>query len=86
MAAAAAIGLAVIGSWNLTPTPDSEEAAMSFTAAFEGFQKDDEELDQELSRLRDAFYELDQTVAHGWGDEPWEEPVDETSDRAEDGV
>lgn len=85
LAAAAVIGLAVIGSRNLTPTADSDNAAMVFATAFEEFQ-DDDKLDQELSELRDALSKLDQTVAHGWGDEPWEEPVDETSDRAEDGV
>ena len=85
LAAAAVIGLAVIGSRNLSPAADSDDAAMDFATAFEEFQ-DDDELDQELSELRDAFSELDQAVAHGWGDEPWEEPVDESSDRAEDGV
>ena len=85
LAAAALIGLAVIGSRHLMPTTDSDVAAMNYAAAFEEFQ-DDDELDQELSELRDAFSELDQAVAQGWGDEPWEEPVDETSDQAKDGV
>jgi len=85
LAAAAVIGLAVIGSRNLPPAADFDDAAMDFATAFEEFQ-DDDELDQELSELRDAFSELDQAVVHGWGDEPWEEPGDETSDRAEDGV
>ena len=85
LAAAAVIGLAVIELRNLTPTADPDDAAMNFAAAFEEFPNE-EVLDQELSELRDAFSELDQTVAQGWGDEPWEEPVDETSDRAEDGV
>lgn len=85
LATAAVIGLAVIGSRNLIPSADSNDATMIFAAAFEEFQ-DDDELDQELSELRDAFSELDQTVARGWGDEPWEESVDESSDRADDGV
>lgn len=85
LAVAALIGLAVIGSRNLTPTADSDDAAMDFAATFEEFQ-DEDELDQELSALRNAFSELDQAVANGWDDEAWEEPVDESSDRAEDGV
>mgnify|MGYP001568376068 CR=1 FL=1 len=85
LAAAAVIGLAVIGSRNLTPTADSDDAAMNFATAFEEFQ-DDDELDQELSELRNAFSELDRIVAHGWGEDLWEEPVDEASDQTEDGA
>jgi len=85
LAAAATIGLAVVGSWNRTSKPRAEEVDLTFAAAFEEFQ-DDEELDLELSELRDAFSKLDQSVANGWGEDLWEEPVDETSDRAEDGV
>jgi len=85
LAAAAVIGLAVIGSRNLTPTADSDDAAMNYTTAFEEFP-DNEELDQELGELRDAFSELDQTVVQGWGEDWWEEPADEASDQTEDGV
>ena len=85
LAAAAAIGVVVVGSRNLTTTRDLEEPTISFASAFEEFQ-DEEKLDQELSRLRDAFLELDQTVARGWGEDPWEQPVDEASDVTEDGV
>ena len=85
LATAAVIGLAVIGSRNLTPTADSDDAAMNFATAFEEFQ-DDDELDQELSELRDAFMEMDQSVAKGWGEDLWEEPADEASVQTEDGV
>lgn len=85
LATAAVIGLAVIGSRNLTPTADSDDAAMNYATAFEKFQ-DNEELDQELSELREAFSKLDQTVAHGWGEDLWEEPEDESSDQTEDGA
>ena len=80
LAAAAAIGLLVVGSWK-TPQPShTDDAGISFAAAFEEFQ-DNEELDQELDRLRDSFSVLDQ-----WSEDPWEEPIDETSDPTEDGV
>jgi len=85
LAAAAMIGLAVIGAGYLAPTADSYDETINYALAFEEYP-DDDELDQELSELRDAFSELDQAVAQGWGDESWEEPVDETSDQAEDGV
>lgn len=83
LAAAAVIVFAVVGSWD--PVPQSDEVELSFVAAFEDSQLD-EELDQELSRLRDAFLELDQSVAQGWDEDLWEESVDETSDQSEDGV
>lgn len=83
LAAAAAITFAVVGSWNMTSRPDETE--LSFATAFEEFQTD-EELDQELSKLRDALSELDRTVVHGWGEDQWEEPVDLTADQTEDGA
>lgn len=83
LAAAAAIAFAVVGSWSMAP--QSEEAEVSFASAFEDFQID-EELDQELSRLRDAFSKLDQSVAQGWGEDLWEESADETSEQSEDGA
>ena len=86
LAAAAAIALTVFGPWRMAGTLDGDEASTNFVSAFEEFKDDDGDLDQELSRLREAFTELDQTVAHGWGDESWEEPVDEASDSAKDGV
>ncbi len=85
LAAAAVIGLAVIGTRSPTPRDDSDDVTVNYATTFEEFQ-DDDELDQELSELRDAFSELDQTVAHGWGDEPEDESIDETSDPTEDGV
>jgi hypothetical protein len=75
----------VIGSRNLTPTVDSDDAAMNYATTFEEFPGN-EELDQELSKLRDAFSELDQSVAKGWGEDLWEEPADEASVQTEDGV
>jgi len=83
LAAAAAITFAVLGPWNTTP--QSVENELSFAAVFEEFQ-DDGELDQELNRLRDAFLELDQTVAQGWGEDFWGEGVDDASAQSEDGV
>lgn len=85
LAAAAVIGLAVIGLRNLTPTADSPDAVINLATAFEEVP-DDEELDRELAELRDAFSELDRTVAQGWSEEPWEEPVDDSSVPTEDGV
>jgi len=85
LATAAVIGLAVIGLSNGTRTVEFDDATITYATAFEEFQ-DDDELDQELSKLRDAFSELDQAVAQGWGAELWEEPIDETSDQAGDGV
>ena len=86
LAAAAAVVLTVVGPWRMAATSDGDEASTSFVGAFEEFKDEDEALDQELSQLRAAFYEFDQTVANGWGEESWEEPVDETSDLTEDGV
>ncbi|MFH1110218.1 MAG: hypothetical protein V1790_13645 [Planctomycetota bacterium] len=86
LAAAAAVVLTVLGPWRLAATSDGDEASTSFVSAFEEFKDEDEALDQELSQLRAAFYEFDQTVANGWGEESWEEPVDEASDLTEDGV
>jgi hypothetical protein len=86
LAAAAAVALTVFGPWRMGATSDGDEASTSFVSAFEEFKNEDEALDQELSHLRAAFYEFDQTVAKGWGEESWEEPVDETSDPTEDGV
>ncbi len=85
LAVAATIGLAVIGSRNFTPTADSDDAAMNYATTFEEFQ-DDDELDQELSELRNAFMKMDQSVANGWGEDLWEEPADEASVQTEDGV
>jgi hypothetical protein len=86
LAAAAAITLMVFGPWRMAATSDGDEASTSFVSAFEEFKDEDEALDQELSQLQAAFYEFDQTVANGWGEESLEEPVDEASDLTEDGV
>jgi len=86
LAAAAAVALTVFGPWRIAGTSDGDEASTSFVSAFEEFKDEDEELDQDLSQLRAAFYEFDQTVAKGWGEESWEEPVDEASDLTEGGV
>ena len=85
LAVAATIGLAVIGSRNLTPTVEFDDATMNYATAFEEFQ-DDDALDQEISKLRDAFMEMDQTVSKGWGEDLWEEPADEASVQTDDGV
>ena len=86
LAAAAGITLTVVRPWEATRTREEDQAVVSFVTALEEFKDEGEDLDQELSRLREAFSELDQTVAHGWGEESWEDPVDETSDSAEDGA
>ena len=86
LAAAAAVVLTVVGPWRAAGPSSGDEASTSFVSAFEEFKDEDEALDQELSHLRAAFHEFDQTVAKGWGEESWEEPVDEASDLTEDGV
>ena len=86
LAAAAAITLTVFGLGRMAGTRDGDETSTNFVSAFEEFKDEYGDLDRELSRLREAFSELDQTVAHGWGDESWEEPVDEASSSAGDGV
>jgi len=85
LAAAAAIGLAVIGPRHASPTVHPDDAALNLAVVFEEFQ-DDEELDQELSELREAFSELDRIVAQDWGEDLWEEPADEAPDPTEDGA
>ncbi len=83
LAVAAAICFAVVGPWKgSTPPVESE---LSFARVFEEFQVDGE-LDQELNRLRDAFLELDQSVAGGWGEDFWEEKVEDALDQSEGGV
>lgn len=86
LAAAAAVVLTVFGPWRAAGPSDGDEASTSFVSAFEEFKDEDEELDQELSQLRAAFSEFDQTVANGWGEESWEEPVEKASDPTGGGV
>ena len=86
LAAAAAVILSVVRPWETAPTPVEDEAVASFVTALEESSEQDEDLDQELGRLREAFSELDQTVARGWGDESLDDSTEETSDSAEDGV
>ncbi len=84
LAVAAAIGLAVIGPWRSMSPLESADEEISYSAAFESLI--DEELDEELDSLRDAFSALDQTVSNGWGEDPWDQPLEETPDLSEDGV
>ena len=86
LAAAAAVTLTVFGPWRAAGPSDGDEASTSFVSAFEEFKEEDGELDQELSQLRAAFAEFDQTVAKGWSEESWEEPVEKASDLTEGGV